>query len=109
MKRNRLLKKDAKRRKIVKFDKGVLQELAYEDYDASYEVVERELVDTSRWSHIYSMVFTFEGKFYRTQYSVGATEQQDESPYEYGPDSIECEEVEPIEVIVVQYRKKTII
>lgn len=90
----------------MKFDKGVLQELAWEDYDDSYEVIERELIDTSRWSNIYSMVFKFKGKYYRTSYSVGATEQQDEEPYEYGPDSIECDEVEPVEVTVIQYQEK---
>lgn len=71
---------------------------------ASDGIIERnEIVDTSRWSNHYELVFAHEGKFYRTYYSVGATEQQDEGPWEYDGDEIECVEVVEKEVTVTQW------
>ena len=64
-----------------------------------------ELIDTSRWSIHYSIVFAHEGKFYKTSYSVGATESQDESPWEY-QDEVECTEVEAKEVTVTTWVAK---
>jgi len=69
------------------------------------ETVLNEIVDHSRWSVYYRRVFKFEGKTYETVYSDGATEIQDESPYDGADDDIECEEVFPKEVTVVQYVK----
>lgn len=66
-----------------------------------------EICDTSRWSIQYRRVFKLDGKFYETFYSVGATEQQDESPYEYDSESIECDEVAPVEVLMTVYQKVT--
>lgn len=56
-----------------------------------------EITGNGRWSIHHRRVFEFEGKFYETRYSVGATESQDESPYEYAPDEIECNEVFPVQ------------
>lgn len=56
-----------------------------------------EIVGTSRWSIIRRRVFEFEGKFYATRYRHGATEVQDESPYENDADEIECAEVFPVQ------------
>lgn len=58
-----------------------------------------------RWSVDHWGVFAHEGKFYRTTYSVGATEQQDESPYEYEDDMIECPEVVPVSKTITVYEK----
>jgi len=97
----------------MKFEKKILQSLAY-DYPEEgvtdqqleqFSVMEQELIDTSRWSHIYTMVFEFAGKYYESSYSIGATEQQDESAYEYDPDLIECREVKPVERTVIVYEK----
>ena len=68
-------------------------------------IVYNELIDTSRWSNIYSLVFKHEDKFYSTTYSVGATESQDESPWEY-QDEVECTEVEAKEVTVTTWVAK---
>lgn len=90
----------------MKFSKEELQELAWEDFDSDrFEVIYQEIIDTSRWSIRYSMIFKFEDKFFSTAYSVGATESQDERPYEYEGDLIECIEVEPYEVTVTKYRE----
>ena len=76
----------------MKFKKEWLQDLVWDDVDDA-EIMKNEIVDTSRWSIHHTAVFKFDGKFYQTHYSVGATENQDESPYEYDPDEIECVEV----------------
>lgn len=61
-----------------------------------------EIIDTTRWSVVYDIVFEHDGKFYRTSYSVGATESQDESPWEYD-DDVNCHEVELKEVTVERW------
>lgn len=92
---------------VKSFDKDTLQDLAWEDYNPDeFQIISDEIVDTSRWSTIYEMVFMEKGtgKYYQTSYSRGATECQDESPYEYEPDQIKLTEVEPVEVMIIQYR-----
>lgn len=73
--------------------------------EPDYEVVENEINGTSRWSVHYTMVFKelSTGKLYRTHYSEGATEYQDEDPFEY-EDELEVDEVEPYEETVIKYR-----
>ena len=66
-------------------------------------VIEKEIVDNRRWSIVYACVFKHEGKFYRTSYSRGATEQQAESPYEYELEDIDCKEVFPVEKKIIVY------
>ena len=53
--------------------------------DAGYEIVLDDIIDNSRWSIIHSIVIKniTNGKFFESSYSVVATEQQDESPWEY--------------------------
>lgn len=68
---------------------------------------EDNVIDTSRWSVHHKIVFEDGGKYYQTYYSVGATECQDESPWEY-EDNIECTEVEQKEVLVKQWVEVTI-
>jgi hypothetical protein len=86
----------------VKFPREDLK-LGLEGDGPLAETVCSGIVDTSRWSIHYERVFKYDGKFYRTHYSVGATEQQDERPYEYEDDEIECEEVFPVEKTVTVY------
>lgn len=84
------------------FKKEFLQKLGYKK-DA---IVEETILDHTRWSVVYQRVFKFEDKFYETVFSVGATEYQDESPYEYEPEEIECEEVFPVEKTIIVYEGK---
>lgn len=88
-----------------KFPKEVLKELAGEEPVGTLESVSCEIQDTSRWSIHYKQVFkdTSTGKFYITHFSCGATESQDERPYEYEGDEVECIEVEPKEKVVITY------
>jgi hypothetical protein len=84
----------------MKFTKEFLQEL---DEMLDAEIVESKVIGTGRWSIRHRCVFKFGGKFYLTHYSRGATEMQDEQPYEYDEDMIECPEVVPVEKTVVVY------
>lgn len=78
----------------------------------SFEVVYSQISDTSRWSIYYDCIIKdcTTGKFYDASYTEGATEMQDESPFEYDPvddeGNIELREVEPYETIVTRYRIK---
>jgi hypothetical protein len=87
---------------IMIFTKEFLQALVTDDQEGA-DVIINELVDTSRWSVHYRMVFKFEDKFYQTFYSCGATETQDESPYEYDGAQIECKEVFATEKVITVY------
>lgn len=74
--------------------------------DIKLELVKEKLEDTSRWSKIYSRIYKDlnTGKFYHTTFSVGATECQDETPYEYDGDTIEFQEVVPVEKTIITYQ-----
>ena len=64
-------------------------------------VIEDEITDTSRWSIYHNIIFLADdGLYYSTNYSVGATEYQDESPFENEEDNIECEQVHQVEKLV---------
>jgi len=83
----------------VKFSKDYLKD----ELDLPYaNTIVDSIIDTTRWSIIHEIVFADKGKFYRTTYSGGATECQDERPWEY-EDEVECEEVELREVKVKKW------
>lgn len=86
----------------MKFSKKLLQDTVYEDTDET-EVILDEVIDNSRWSINHKIIFKYKGKFYRSFYSVGATEQQCECAYEYSNNEIECDEVEQKEVTIKQW------
>lgn len=58
-----------------------------------------------RWSINRELVFQEKstGRFFRVGYSEGATEQQDEHPFEYEGDDVEVREVRPVERTVIAY------
>lgn len=87
----------------IKFDKSYMEEVLWNDAE-DVEIVVNEIMDTSRWSTHYTLIFKKDGKYYQTSYSVGATESQDERPWEY-EDEVECVEVEPYEKTVIDYRE----
>lgn len=66
------------------------------------EAIVDDIVDTSRWSEEHYIVFEHEGKFYQTRYSCGATEMQDESPWD-DVEEVVSFEVEEKEVLVKQW------
>jgi hypothetical protein len=89
----------------MKFPKKVLKDLAWGETPEGYGVVRNDITGNGRWSIHHQMIFRKDASFYETSYSVGATENQEEHPYDYSPDEIECEEVVPREVTVIEYVK----
>jgi len=77
------------------------------ELDLPYSAIKNDIIDNSRWSIYHEIIFKDGDKFYRTSYSVGATECQDESPWEYD-DEIECTEVELKQVMVTKWVDKEI-
>ena len=68
-----------------------------------FKIIKDEIVDTSRWSNIYEIIIQriSDGKYFKDSYSVGATESQDESPWEY--DEPDFTEVFKKEVVTFIY------
>lgn len=84
------------------FDKTYLTEelvLPYSKY-----VVSDTIIDTGRWSIEHELIFMdpADNKYYRTSYREGATELQDERPWEH-KDTVEAVEVEKKLVIKEEY------
>lgn len=77
------------------------------DYPFTYnfKLVHAEMIDTSRWSIINERVYEDldTGRFWYTTYSYGATECQDERPYEYDGDVITFTEVFKKEKTITVY------
>ncbi len=89
---------------VLTLTKEEAREVIWEDHD-DFDLVRDDLVDTSRWSEIHDVVIKrlSDGKFFMDSYSVGATEMQDESPWEYSdPNFVE---VVPVEKTVIVYEK----
>lgn len=82
----------------MKFKKEFLQDIIDEK-----ETISSEIIETGRWHILYYDIFKHEEKFYETSYRIGATEMQDESPYEFEPDEIECVEVVEEKYEAVRY------
>lgn len=91
----------------MKFSKESLLELMEcdpnEKTEDNLKLISNKISGKRRWSDTYKMIFEFDGKFYMTQYSVGSTESQDEAPYEYEGDEIECFEVTRKEKTIYVY------
>jgi hypothetical protein len=90
--------------KIVKvFSRDYLKN----ELDLPYSSIKDTIIDTSRWSVHHEIIFKDKGKFYKAFYSEGATECQDERPWEYDED-IECIEVELKKVMVTKWVEKSL-
>jgi hypothetical protein len=87
----------------MKLSKSDAQDLVSNSLEGFTEISD-EIISTSRWSVYHTFVCKCEasGKFWRVDYSRGATEYQDESPFEY-EDEVEFEEVFPVEVKAIMY------
>ena len=84
---------------MKKFSKDYL----IDELDLPYgRTIMNKIIDTTRWSIIHEIVFEDNGKFYQTTYSEGATECQDERPWEYESE-ITCYEVELKEVTIKKW------
>jgi hypothetical protein len=81
----------------MKFPKNFLAEKAFD------EEISETIIDHRRWVVVYEVIFKHQGKFYRTRFERGATEYQNQAPYEYEPDEIECQEVSPEKRTITVY------
>jgi hypothetical protein len=93
----------------MKLTKEEGRQLLWDDLE-DWEKVEEKICDTTRWSIVYRGIFKnlTSYKYYCVYWSVGATEQQDEQPFEY--DDPELVEVEPYDKLIKDWRsvkKKT--
>lgn len=76
------------------------RELVVDEYDLpsggsaehAVEVLEDTIVDTSRWSTEHLLTVRIKDRFYQTRYRVGATECQEEYPWD-DQESVEFKEV----------------
>lgn len=86
---------------LISKNELVDEELPYTRSDGkTVGALEDTIIDVDRWSIIHEIVFLWkDGKTYRTGYSVGATEHQEERPWEY-EDEVECTEVHQVEKLV---------
>lgn len=82
-----------------KFSTEYLKKLGL-PYDG--DVMEDNIIENDRWTITHEIVFEDKGKFYKTRYSEGATEMQDERPWEY-ENEVECTEVELREVTIQKW------
>jgi len=89
------------------FDKEIAQDLAYTaagGYVEGFKVVLNKLVDITRWATEHELVVESSGKYYRAFYRNGATEAQDESPFEYNEGTVGFKEVHPEEKSITIYK-----
>lgn len=78
---------------------------AWRDFGLNFELMETNIIDTTRWSVVYDVVYRDNDtdKYWYSSYYRGATEMQDECPYEYD-EFVTLMEVEPIEVKRIEYQ-----
>jgi hypothetical protein len=67
------------------------------------DIIRDKIVGKGRWTLHHELIFKKNDKFYRTDYTNGATEYQDEFPWQY-EDTVICQEVKPYEKTIISYR-----
>ena len=77
--------------------------IAYGDHELFEDVV-KTITSVTRWSICYEKIAKriSDGKLFKLDYRVGATEMQDESPYEW-EDEVSIPEVFPVEKTIIVY------
>lgn len=89
-------------REILKLTQQEAQNIVNEDHE-DFHVIKDDITSTGRWT-IYKDAIVkriSDGKLFKTSYSVGATESQDQYAYDY--DEPIFKEVIPKEVVVIKY------
>ena len=93
---------EKKQYKTQEFSVTFLQGVLWGETEGA-KIVKDEIVGTGRWSVHHSLMFKYKDQLYATSYSVGATEQQDEGPWEYENGPIACTVVRPTPVVTIEY------
>ena len=86
------------------FKKEFMQEVVYDEAEG-VAIMEDIIVEHRRWSVVHRIIFSYQEKLYESNYCVGATESQDERPYEWEDDEIKCSEVKPVSKTITVYEK----
>ena len=81
----------------------VAREAIWGEIEGFEKIFDDVVDDTGRWTTTHEIVIKrlSDGKFFRDYYTQGATEHQDQSPWEYGQP--EFTEVFPVEKTVIVY------
>jgi hypothetical protein len=87
----------------MKLSREEAQSIVWQDHETA-EIVLDKVTSNTRWSIVHRLVFKLNDKYYETRYSKGATEYQDEQPFQYDTE-VECKEVEPYEKTSIDYRE----
>lgn len=94
---------DNKKREKLNLSREEGRNIIYGDSE-DYKVIQDDIIDHTRWSVIHNIVIQrlSDGKYFKDSYSDGATEMQDETPYDY--DDPHFEEVFPVEQVTIIYQ-----
>ena len=84
----------------IKIPKETARDILFEGDGG--EIIEDNIVDHGRWSVVHKIILKYQDKYYRTSYSVGATEYQDEQAWEYD-DEVELTEVHKVPKVVISW------
>lgn len=89
-------------KEILKLTPEQGREIVYEDTD-DFKTIQYSVINVSRWSLINEIIVQrlSDDKFFKSSFSVGTTELQDERPYEYSEAIFE--EVLPVEKTIIVY------
>jgi len=87
----------------IKIPTELARAIVWDDSDEG-ELVEEGIFDSSRWSLTYKAIIKYQDKFYKTFYRVGATEMQEEKPWEYD-DFAELVEVHAVPKTIMVWEK----
>lgn len=92
-----------KPREKLEISKDTAKGLCWGDYPDDIRIISDTITDNGRWSIYHYIIIqrVSDGKFFDDSYSVGATESQDESPWEYSDPNFT--EVFPVEKTVIVY------
>ncbi len=71
--------------------------------DSNFVTTHKKIVGKRRWVLVYEIVVQrkSDGKYFKDVYDIGATENEEQAPYEFSePNFIE---VEPVETTIIEY------
>jgi hypothetical protein len=90
-------------KEILKLKPSEGQDIIWGD-DPNFKEIENKIIDRSRWCIHYRIIVQRKSdqKFFESYYRQGATESQDERPYECD-DFAKFTEVKPVEKTVIVY------
>ena len=85
----------------IRLSKEEARLIIWSDHDRA-KLVRNQIIDHDRWSLHFELIFELDGKYYKGRYSKGATEYQDEKPFDYS-ESVFVE-VEPYVRTMIDYK-----